>query len=233
MPVTSDISARFVGALVDAVGPIGANFWNIVFAFIVIGIGFIVGKIVSLALKEVLLKFKIDKYVKIKQEEIRLSNIFPEILAWIVYLLFISAALEEFFGLTILAQAALSVARFLPGLLVAIVIVAFGYVFARYVEDIVKNSRFAYSGIMSKVFFFFIVYIGIIIGVNALNDITGTVLINVAILEKVLLIIVGSFGLGFAIAMGLGLKDMFKSMSDELGKNMLKSLKKIEARKGK
>jgi hypothetical protein len=232
MSILNEISVKFVDALVNAVGPIGANFWNILFAFIVIGIGFIVGKIVSLALKEVLLKLKVDKYVRIKQEEIRLSNIFPEITAWIVYLLFISASLEQFFGLGILADAALYVATFLPGLLVAIVVVAFGYVFARYVEDIVKNSRFAYSGIMSKVFFFFVVYIAIIIGVNALNATAGVTLIDVSILEKILLIIVGSFGFGFAIAMGLGLKDMFKGMSDELGKNMLKGLKKME-KKGK
>jgi hypothetical protein len=196
---------------------------GIIAAIILLFLGFGIGKMLGTAIKRVLEKFNVDKYVVIKHDELKLSNLFSEVTKWVIYLLFISQAAEAV-GIYLISEAVLGIVRFLPHVLASIIIVAVGYVIARYVEDIVRDSKFAYSGVMSKVFFFFIVYLAIAIGLNALNTPT-TQIIDPSLINNILLIIVGSAGLGFAIAMGLGLKDMFKEISHDLGRELTKSLR--------
>jgi hypothetical protein len=40
------------------------------------------------------------------------------------------------------------------------------------------------------------------------------------------LIIVATFGVGLSIAMGLGFKSMFKSLGDEIGRDLVSGLKR-------
>ena len=77
-------------------------------------------------------------------------------------------------------------------------------------------------------FFFFIVYISVAIALPLVG-------ISGQLLEYILLIIVGSAGLGFAIAIGLGMKTLFQDIADEVGTNVVKHMKKTEtdARKKK
>ncbi|MFO7872330.1 MAG: hypothetical protein R6U26_01655 [Candidatus Undinarchaeales archaeon] len=223
MPATAYV-AQLSGAIYDAiVMPVLTSFWSIVISAILLVLGYVIGKVVGAAVKEVLMRFKIDSHVEIKQEELKLSNIFSEVIKWIIYLLFISQA-AEVLNITIVATAMNSLVLFLPRILAGIIIISVGYVIARYVEDIVGGSKFAYSGLMAKVFFFFVVYLSIAIGLNALNTAQYT-LIDPTLINNILLIIVGAVGFGFAIAMGLGLKTAFKKVGNELGKSMVKSLK--------
>lgn len=200
---------------------------GIISAGILLVVGFIIGKIVGAAIKEILLKANLDRHVELKREELKLSNLFSEIIKWIIYLLFIQQA-ALVVGIGAVASAFGALIAFLPGVIAAIIVVAVGYVIARYIEDVVFDSRVSYSGIMSKVFFFFIVYISVAIALPLVG-------ISGQLLEYILLIIVGSAGLGFAIAIGLGMKTLFQDIADEVGTNVVKHMKKTEtdARKKK
>lgn len=218
--------AQLSGAIYDAIVlPVLNNFWNIVISAILLVLGYVIGKVVGAAIKEVLVRFKIDKHVEIKQEELQLSNVFSEVTKWVIYLLFISQA-ANVLGIGLVSNALTQLATFLPKVLTAIIVVSVGYVLAKYIEELVGGSKYAYSGLMAKVFFFFVVYLSIAIGLNALGGIIDTSLIN-----NILLIIVGSVGVGFAIAMGLGFKKAFEEVAKEVGKGMKKSLKKTKKKK--
>ncbi|MFH1424204.1 MAG: hypothetical protein ABIG20_00820 [archaeon] len=199
-------------------GAFAASLPGIIAATILLIVGFIIGKIVGAAVKEVLLKANIDRHIELKREELKLSNFFSELVKWIIYLLFIQQAALSM-GIMAVAAAFGALLAFLPSVVEAVIVVAVGYVLARYIEDVVFDSRVSYSGLMSKVFFFFVVYVSISIALPLVG-------IGGALLQNILLIIVGSVGLGFAIAMGLGLKDMFEDISDVAGRNLIRQMKK-------
>lgn len=219
--VVSTLSGAINQAIVM---PILNSFWPIVISAILLVVGYVVGKLIGAGIKELLIRFKIDTHVPIKKEELRFSSIFSEVTKWVIYLLFISQA-AAVLNITVVATAIAALVQFLPRVLASIIIIAVGYIIAKYTEDFVRQSKFSYSGLMSKVFFFFVVYLSIAIGLNALNTPQYT-LIDPTLINNILLIIVGSVGLGFAIAMGFGFRDMFKDVADEVGKQMVKSLKK-------
>jgi len=207
--------------------PVLNHFWNIIIAIILLIVGFIVGKVIGAAVKELMTKFKVDVHVKIKQDELRLSNLFSLLVKWIIYLLFISQA-GDVLGITLVSVALNNLAMFLPNVMTAIIIMAAGYVIGKYIEDAVRGSRFSYSGLMAKVLFFFVVYVSIAVGLNALNKGLSAPLIDPTLINSILLIIVGSLGLGMAIAIGLGFKDMFSDIGDEVGTELVKSMKASE-----
>ncbi len=86
------------------------------------------------------------------------------------------------------------------------VVVAAGYALARYIEELISDSDFVYAHLMSRVFFFMIIYIAIALALPKVG-------LDATLVNNILLIIVGSIGLGFAIALGLGLKDTIAELA--------------------
>ena len=61
-------------------------------AIIIMIVGFVVGKLIGAAIEEILLKARVDQYVRSKKTEIKLSHIFAVILKWVIYLVFLQQA---------------------------------------------------------------------------------------------------------------------------------------------
>jgi uncharacterized membrane protein YoaK (UPF0700 family) len=99
-----------------------------------------------------------------------------------------------------------SILAFIPGLTKAIIVVIVGYALAEYVRRQVEASVITYSETVAKVLFFLILYIGIAMALPLVG-------IDPTLVNNILLIIVGSVGLGMAIAVGLGLKDTITRMA--------------------
>ena len=212
--------------VVGAVGGALGSIWlatlevlpGLLTAILLLIVGFVLGKLIGRGIKELLIKANVDKHIAIKQEHLRLSNLFSVIIKWLIYLLFIQQA-SLALGIIAVADAFGMLVSFLPSMLEAIIVVVFGYVIAKYVEETVRESKLAYTGIMSKVFSFFIVYVAISIALPLVG-------LSDKLVTNILLIIVGSAGLGFALAFGLGMKHFFEDLGSDLGSHVKKTLKK-------
>ena len=149
-----------------------------------------------------------------KGNMIRLSDVFPLIFQWIIYLVFIKAAVEAL-GLIALTEFVGMVLNFIPGLLGAIIVVIVGYALAGYVQKEIEKSKITYSDIMAKVIFWLMVYVSFAIALPLVG-------IDATVINYLLLISVGSIGIGLAIAIGLGLKDVVAVIAKKKLKPLMK-----------
>ncbi len=186
-------------------------------AIVLLIIGWVVGSLVGRGVKKILIRYKIDQRIgRGRKPFFRLSEIFPLLISWIIYLVFIQAALsEEVLGIPTLAEMVGAIISFLPGLLEGVIIVIVGYALAEYIREQIERSKLVYSEIVGNVLFFFIIYVSIALALPLWG-------INPSLVNNILLIIIGSIGAGLAIAIGLGLKDIVR----EEAKKYLKRIKK-------
>lgn len=208
---TLDVVTNFATSVVDFLPHLAA-------ATILLVIGWIIGVVVGKVTREILTRVKVDEYIsRGKKPLFKLSNIFAVIFTWSVYLVFIQAALsEEVLGIPVLAAIVGDILSFVPGLIKAIVVILVGYALAEYVRREVDRSKVEYSNIISKVLFWLLVYVAIAMALPLVG-------IDATLVNSILLVIVGSVGIGLAIAIGWGLKDTIATLA--------KSYQKKAARK--
>lgn len=189
---------------------------KLITAVILLIIGLVVGKIVGRVVYEILEKVKLDYFVSEKRKPVvKLSHVFSVIAKWWIYLAFITAALSrEVLGISVLSDWVSKINAFIPNIIGAAVILVVGYVLAEYIRGHLRATGELYASIVGKILFFFVMYVAIGMALPILG--VPTFLIN-----NILLIIVGSVGLGLAIALGWGLKDSV----DYIAKKYVKKLK--------
>jgi hypothetical protein len=188
---------------------------NLVTAVVLLVIGLIVGKIIGRIVKEVLVRVKLDYYVtETHKPVISLSDLFGLITRWWIYLAFISAALSrEVLGIPALANWMAEITGFIPNVIGAAVIVVVGYVIGEYIKGQMKKTNKIYAALVGKVLFFFILYVAVALALPILG-------IPATLVNNILLIIIGSVGLGVAIALGLGLRDAVQDISKRYVKKL-------------
>ena len=176
---------------------------NIVSAVILLVIGLVVGKILGKITKEAIVRMKLEKYLaEGRKLPVSLADIFSVIVRWWVYLAFITAALsKDVLGVPTLAMWMAEINAFIPNVVGAVIIIIVGYVLGEYIRDQISRSETLYATVVAKITFFFIMYVAIAIALPILG-------IPATLVNSILLVIIGSIGLGVAIALGLGLKDV-------------------------
>ena len=205
--------------LVDILGTLTSNavafLPGLIGAIILLVIGLVVGKIVGRVVKEVLERVKLDYYVsETHKPVVSLSHLFSVISRWWIYLAFITAALSrEVLGITALAVWIAEINAFIPRIIGASVIFVVGFVLAEYIKSHMKKTKSLWGNIVGKTIFFFVIYVSIALALPILG-ITSTLVNNI------LLVIIGSVGLGVAIALGLGLKDSVAYISGKYVKKL-------------
>jgi flagellar biosynthesis protein FliQ len=172
---------------------------NLVAAIILLVIGLVVGKIVGRVVKEILLRIKLDYYVtETHKPPVSLTDIFSLITRWWIYLTFIAAALSrEILGVTTLSVWMTQISDFIPSIIGAALIVIVGYVIGEYIKTQLRKSGKPYSALAGKLILFFTLYVSIALALPLLG--VNTVLVN-----NILLIIIGAVAFAFALAFGLG-----------------------------
>lgn len=183
---------------------------NLIAASLLLIIGWIIGAVISRITKEIMIKFKIDHYIGKKTPMFKLSDIFPLIFEWTVYLVFIQASVETL-GVVALEEFVRMIISFIPGLVQAVIIVILGYIFAEYLKDQIEKGKAVYSNIMGKAVFWLVQYIAVALALPLVG-------INAMLVNSILLIIVGALGAGIAIAVGLGLKDVVSDIAKKKAK---------------
>lgn len=199
----ADVLENFVSATINYIP-------NVISAIILLIIGLIVGKVVGRIVKEVLVRIKLDKYLMgEKKMPISITNILSVIVRWWIYLAFITAAVsKEILGIETLANWMTTINNFIPKVVGAALIIIVGYILGEYIKEQINKTKTIYANLVGKVMFFLILYVAVAIALPILGIPAGLV-------SNILLVIIGSLGLGVAIALGLGLKDVVRDVAKQ------------------
>lgn len=170
-------------------------------AVIILLIGFIVGRVVGKVAKEVLMRVKIDKFIAEKEKfKLKISDLGSLISKWVIYILFIQLGVAAL-GMPALTTLVTSAVNFLFGAVGAVVIILVGYIFAYFVKEQVIHTKTFYGDVVGNLIFFLIVYVSVALALPFVN-------IDPTLINWLLIVIVASLGLGIALAIGFGLKDV-------------------------
>ena len=187
---------------------------KLVAAFTFVLFGLFIARLVSSLLEQFLRKIKLDSYtsrVGINEILIRfgLGKSFTQVIAFVVYwslLLVFLVTAANILNLTVISDILHRfVVIFLPKMVAAIFIGFGGLLFARFMADIVLNSAVSNNlrgGVsLSKIVHFVIVVFTLIAAIEQLG-------IKMKMIIGGINIMLASLGLAFAIAVGLGAKDI-------------------------
>lgn len=181
---------------------------NLIAAIVLLIIGLVIGKVVGRVIKEILSRLKVDEYVLEEEKHLfKFSTVFSLIARWWIYLVFIQAAADQL-GVSAISEFVYKIINFLPGLVSAAIIVIVGYVLAEYIKDKIISKKTFYGAIVGKLIFFLFVYVSVAIALPLIG-------VDAFLINWILLIIIASVGLGMAIAIGFGLKDVVATVAKE------------------
>jgi len=184
---------------------------KVLLALIALLLGFLIGKLCGWLVKQFLAKIKLDQYIFEKDKfKMKLSDIFSVLTRWIIYLLFILISVR-YLGIQEITTLIERAIIFLAGAVEAAVIIIVGYSIAFYIKEKVMHSKTFYSEIVGNVIFFLIIYVSIAMALPFIG-------INTDLINWILIVILASFGLGVAIALGLGLKDIVHDIAADYTK---------------
>ena len=162
-------------------------------------------------------RIELDKILAKGDINIGLSELIGIICYWISLLVTIVVALNAV-GLSVAADLMQKVVLFIPNIIAAMFILIVGMFAAVLVRNIVrvaaKNAGISQTNLISNICEVVIMIFAVAIALEQLQ-------IGVRIIDLTITIILGSFGLGFAIAFGLGCKDL-------VGKFVNESLNKLK-----
>ena len=183
----------------------------IVVALLMLFLGLILSRSISSITKQLLNMIKLDTWTsKIGVNEILTrigfgkspTYVIAFVLSWTVMITFIMIAADTL-GLGSVRELLYNFLKFIPKLFAGIIILFAGLLFGRFVENVVANSDKA-NNIKGGIFFskitnVIVVVFTILLALEQIN-------INFALVNTLIVIILASLGLGFAIAFGLGAK---------------------------
>ncbi|MEW6100733.1 MAG: hypothetical protein AB1481_00345 [Candidatus Omnitrophota bacterium] len=200
---------------------VGQFLINVLFIIVVLIIGWLISKGVKSIITKALRAIKVDEYSdKFELDTLlekggiaySLSELIGAIFYWVgilvTFLLAVNIA-----GLTEAAQLLNKVVFYIPNVLAAIFILMIAMFVATFLKNIVhaaaNNAGLSQSKLLSKIVEVAIMAFAVLIALEQLG-------IGIRITEITLAIILGSLGLGFALAFGLGCKDLAGKMIEEL-----------------
>jgi len=179
-------------------------------------IALIIKQIVTKALRAVKLdmlsdRIELDALLEKGGITLSLSEIIGVICYWLALLVTFMVAINAV-GLTIAADLLNKIVLYIPNVIAAIFILIVGMFIATLLRNIVttaaNNAGVAQAKVLSKVVEVVIMVFAILVALEQLN-------IGIRITELTVAIIMGSIGLGCALAFGLGCKDIAGRYMDE------------------
>ncbi|MDD2806342.1 MAG: hypothetical protein PHV33_12385 [Elusimicrobiales bacterium] len=209
----NEITEPFFQPVLEVWGNFSAYVPKLVAAFAFVLFGLFIARIVSSLLEQFLRKIKLDTHtssVGINELFIRFgfgkspSHVLSFIVYWALLLVFMVTA-ANILNLTVISEILQRAMGFLPNLVAAIFIGFGGLMFAKFMSDVVMNSATSNNlrggRSLAKMVNFVIVVLTIIAAIEQLG-------IKMKTIYRGLDIVFISLGLAFAIAVGLGAKDL-------------------------
>ncbi|MDY6774133.1 MAG: hypothetical protein SVS85_02935 [Candidatus Nanohaloarchaea archaeon] len=180
---------------------------SLFFAAVILVVGYIIGRITYAVVKQVLDHTQVDEYFEEEGHlELELSDLFADLSKWIVYFAFLWQA-GQVLGVEAINRMLQALVRYIPGVIGAIAVFLAGYGIAIYTKDQIVGSETLYADLVGKTIFFFVLYVAFATALELAR-------IPTQLLNNILLILVASAGLAFAIAAGWGLKDVFQEEAE-------------------
>ncbi|MDD5454092.1 MAG: hypothetical protein PHW62_01135 [Candidatus Ratteibacteria bacterium] len=214
----------FQGTLVEPINSIltqiGHFTVSVLKVLLILLVGWLISKfIIQFGITKILKFLKLDKLSKRIEFEtilkkggidISLSELVGVICYWIALLVTFIVALNAA-GLTTAAELLNQIVLFIPNIIAAIFILVAGMLVAVVLKTIVKtassNAGIAQAKLLSKITEVVVVVFAIAMALEQLQ-------IGATVINTLITIVLGAIGLGFALALGLGCKDIVgKSVS--------------------
>ena len=176
-------------------------FPGLVAALIILILGYLIGFIMGHAVRIILQKIGIDTQVQKSKltkaiGNAHISALVGEITKWYIFVIFLQSAVDVL-RLGTLSVILTQFALWLPDVIAAVLIVIFGLLFAQYVDlKMQETSKVKGSNMWGKVLKWAITLIVVVIAL-------GQIGIDVSLLENVILLVIGAFAVGIALAIGL------------------------------
>lgn len=178
-----------------------AIFPGLVAALIIIILGYFISLLLGHVAKIVLGKIGADKIMgKVKApaslQNFSVSSMTGRLIKWYVFIIFLGEA-ASVLELGVLSELFTRFVLWLPQLIVALLAVFVGFIVAYYVGHIIESDiKLKGAKTMAKVFEYVILFIAFVIALEQIG-------LQVDLLKNTFLLLVGSLGLGVAIAIGL------------------------------
>jgi Conserved TM helix len=179
---------------------------------VIIFVGWIVAKLVRSAVKRILTITQFDKFAQKSGLEafmnsgnynLTMSGIISQVMYWLVILLFVITGANSL-EMTQVATLLQQLAGYLPHIIVAILVVVFGTLLARFVNRLVfawlHSIRFPHALAVSTSAEYGIQIFSVFVALEQLG-------IGMQLIYSLFVIVFGAFFLALAIAFGLGGKD--------------------------
>lgn len=195
---------------------------SIVVAILLLILGYAVAYLIGHIVKVILEKIGLNKHIKQAHltknvGHTNVPSLTGEIVKWFVFLLFLQVAVDVL-SLSTLSSWLNEFVRWIPNLLVAVIIFFVGIALAHYVDIKIKQHTVMKGmNTISTILKVVIMILVVLVGLKQVG-------ISVGLLENAFLLILGSIGLGFALAVGIGLGLGLRKEAEGVVKKFKKSL---------
>ncbi|MCK9292630.1 MAG: hypothetical protein WCY27_00410 [archaeon] len=183
-------------------------------AIIVVVIGFLIGLLFGHIIKNLLVRWKLDNWVK-KNDfshillNIKLSNLIGQLIKWGIFIAFLAPA-AALIRLPELSSLITKFALWVPSVIFAIIITVFGLILAKMVSRNIHVSKdHKVSKVVSDI-------IQVTIIVLILDVALKQIGVQIGFIETIILIIVGGIVLALAIAIGIGFSGSVREYSKQI-----------------
>jgi hypothetical protein len=198
-----------------------AHIWNnivsylpgFIEAIIVILVGYLISLIIGNLIKHILVKLKLDLWVKNKNLSkallnIKLSNLTGQLVKWGIFISFLVPA-ANLIRLPELSNLINSFAMWIPNLILAVIILCIGVILATLVSRTIYNKYHKGSQLISDIIRVLIIIVFLDIALNQIG-------VQLGFVESVFLIIIGAILLVAAIVIGIAFGKALKKPAEEL-----------------
>lgn len=206
----------------QALDPVWNSFWagfpGLLAAILILVLGYLIGALVAYLVELLLEKTQVTKTIVHKMDldkEVRKWNIdhfIGLIVKWYVFLVFVpsAASVVSLPSIQVFLQ---SIVYWIPKVILALIIVLFGYIIAEYLAHKIRKIRGRSTTLMASV-------AKLIVWVFITLLALGQIGLNLAVAEGTFLIILSGVMLGLALAFGLGFKDEARGIFKKLMKKL-------------
>jgi hypothetical protein len=199
---------------------IGQFLTSTLLVIIILILGWIISKVIKTVVTKGLRAIKVDELsdrIELDRllEKGGISYSFSELVGvmcyWLMLLVTFMVAINAV-GLTVAAELLNKIVLYIPNVIAAVFILILGMFIATLLRNIVQtaanNAGLSQSKLLSKIVELIVIAFAIFVGLEQLK-------IGIRITELTLSIILGSIGLGFALAFGLGCKEAAGKFTNE------------------
>jgi len=213
-------------SIISPLQSLGDSFLNIfpgiVAAIVILIIGWIVARIVGVVVEKICKQIKLDQLVFERTKlakvagKFKLSEFLGLITKWYVFILFLPPT-ANIINLQPLSTFLLSVAFWIPNVILGLVIAFIGFVAADYIAEKIVETKAKYANMLADIVKIILIIFILIIALKQMK-------LDISIAESSFLIILSGFMLAISLALGIGFGLAMKDDAKPLIRRIRKKL---------